>query len=217
MVLIAALGEGRSQTLGEKKRLLVDARRFSKEMQMGKKIVGAVIVCVGFVFAHSLWLARDVPVTSAADEGTEIAKLKAEIDELKGRLPSQSHAMMDVGYHFSNLWFAGQGKNWPLAQFYLNETRSHLRWAVRIIPVRRIPGGEIDLRGLLEAVDSTGLAGIGKAIADKNGEAFTGAYRRTLDGCYSCHKASDKPYLRPRIPEQPESRIINFDPAATWP
>ena len=184
---------------------------------MRKTIVGAVIMCVGVFFAHSLWLARAVPVTSAADEATEIAKLKAEIDELKGRLPSQSHAMMDVDYHFSNLWFAGQGKNWPLAQFYLNETRSHLRWAVRIIPVRRIPGGEIDLRGLLEAVDSTGLAVIGKAITDKNGEAFAGAYRQTLDGCYSCHKASDKPYLRPRIPQQPQSRIINFDPAATWP
>jgi hypothetical protein len=184
---------------------------------MRKTIVGAVIMCVGVFFAHSLWLARAVLVTSAADEGTEIAKLKAEIDELKGRLPSQSHAMMDVDYHFSNLWFAGQGKNWPLAQFYLNETRSHLRWAVRIIPVRRIPGGEIDLRGLLEAVDSTGLAAIGKAITDKNGEAFAGAYRQTLDGCYSCHKASDKPYLRPRIPQQPQSRIINFDPAATGP
>ena len=88
---------------------------------------------------------------------------------------------------------------------------------MRIIPVRRIPGGEIDLRGLLEAVDSTGLAEIGKAIADKNGERFAGAYRRTLEGCYSCHRAADKPYLRPRIPEQPESRIINFDPSAPWP
>jgi hypothetical protein len=185
-------------------------------MQM-RKIVGAVIVAVGFVFAHSVWLAQEVPVTSAADEGTEIAKLKAEIDELKGRLPSQSHAMMDVDYHFSNLWFAGQGKNWPLAQFYLNETRSHLRWAVRIIPVRRIPGGEVDLRGLLEAVDSTGLAEIGKAIAGRSSEGFTRAYRQTLEGCYSCHRAADKPYLRPRIPDQPESRIINFDPGATWP
>ena len=158
------------------------------------------------------------PTTLTADEAAaEIARLKAEIEQIQGRLPSQSHAMMDVDYHFANLWFAGQSKNWPLAQFYLNETRSHLRWAVRIIPVRRIPGGEIDLRGLLEAVDSTGLAEIGKAITDKNSEAFTGAYRRTLEGCYSCHKASDKPYLRPRVPEQPESRIINFDPAATWP
>jgi len=182
-----------------------------------RKLAGAMIVAVGFVFAHSVWLARDVPGAHAAEEVAEIAKLRAEIDELKGRLPSQSHAMTDVDYHFSNLWFAGQGKNWPLAQFYLNETRSHLRWAVRIIPVRRIPGGEIDLRGLLEAVDSTGLTEIGKAIADRNGERFAGAYRRTLEGCYSCHRAADKPYLRPRIPEQPASRIINFDPAATWP
>src|SRR5215472_11171340 len=83
---------------------------------------------------------------SLAEEPTaEIARLKAEIEELKARVPSQSHAMMDIDYHFTNLWFAAQSRNWPLAQFYLNETRSHLRWAVRIIPVRRIPGGEIDL------------------------------------------------------------------------
>ena len=181
-----------------------------------RKNIGSVIIAAGLIFAYGVGLGREVAVACAADS-EEIAKLKAELDELKGRLPSQSHAMMDVDYHFANLWFAGQSKNWPLAQFYLNETRSHLRWAVRIIPVRRIPGGELDLRGLMEAIDSTGLTEIGKAIADKNSERFTGAYRRTLEGCYTCHKASDKPYLRPRIPKQPESRIINFDPTATWP
>jgi hypothetical protein len=154
--------------------------------------------------------------SSADDPATEIATLKAEIEQLKGRLASQSHAMMDVGYHFGNLWFAGRSKNWPLAQFYLNETRSHLRWAVRIIPVRRIPGGEIDLRGLMEALDSGGLADIAKSIGAKDDAAFAGAYRRTLEGCYGCHKASDKPFLRPRIPDQPEARIMNFDPSATW-
>jgi hypothetical protein len=91
-----------------------------------------------------------------------------------------------------------------------------ISWAVRIIPVRRIPGGEVDLRGLLEAVDNTGLADVAKAIAEKNSEGFVAAYRRTLEGCYTCHKASDKPYLRPRIPGQPESRI-NFDSQANWP
>ena len=180
--------------------------------KMGVAIVAAVVLA-----APVVWVSQGLPAAYAADDGAEIAQLKAEIEQLKGRLPSQSHAMMDVGYHFTNLWFAGRSKNWPLAQFYLNETRSHLRWAVRIIPIRRIPGGEIDLRGLLEALDSAGLADIGKAIANKNTEGFTSAYRHALEGCYSCHKASDKPYLRPRIPEQPESRIINFDPAATWP
>jgi hypothetical protein len=171
-----------------------------------------VLLVVGLV-----WMAGRPTTLSADDPAAEIARLKADIEQLKGRLPSQSHAMMDVDYHFANLWFAGQSKNWPLAQFYLDETRSHLRWAVRIIPVRRIPGGEVDLRGLLEAIDRAGLTEIGKAIADKNSERFTGAYRHTLEECYACHKASDKPYLRPRIPEQPESRIINFDPGASWP
>ena len=158
-----------------------------------------------------------LPLTARADEAGEVARLKAEIEDLKGRLPSQSHAMMDVGYHFTNLWFAGQKQNWSLAQFYLDETRSHLRWAVRIIPVRRTTAGPVDLHGLLEAVDRTGLAAVGKAIAEKSTDAFTAGYKQTLEGCYACHKASDKPYLRPRIPDEPEVRIINFDPAETWP
>jgi len=45
--------------------------------------------------------------------------------------------MADVGAHFTNLWFAGDHANWPLAQFCLDETKSHLRWAVRIIPKRK--------------------------------------------------------------------------------
>src|SRR6266542_1859369 len=48
------------------------------------------------------------------------------------------------------------------------------------------------------------VAGYGAAQAVP-GPLFTRAYRLTLEGCYSCHKASDKPYLRPRIPEQPAS------------
>ena len=49
-------------------------------------------------------------------------------------LPDQSHVMKDIAYHFSNLWFAAQAQNWPLAGFYLNETRSHLKWAVSPAP-----------------------------------------------------------------------------------
>lgn len=163
------------------------------------------------------WWADSPRLSRADDANAEITRLRAELDQLKGRLPSQSHAMMDVGYHFSNLWFAGQHRNWALAQFYLDETRSHLRWAVRIVPVRRTKGGEVDLRGLLEAVDRTGLAGLAKAIGDQSPDAFAAAYRQSLEGCYACHRAADKPYLRPRIPEQPEAKIINFDAAATWP
>ena len=149
-----------------------------------------------------------------AEPAGEIAALRAELEVLKGRLPDQSHAMKDVGYHFANLWFAGQKKNWPLARFYLDETRSHLKWAVRIIPVRKTKAGDVDLRGILEAVDGSMLAEIQKAIQAEDIAKFTNSYRLSLEGCYSCHTASEKPYLRPQIPEQPEARVINFDPDA---
>ncbi len=125
--------------------------------------------------------------------------------------------MMDVGYHFANLWFAGQKQNWPLAKFYLDETRSHLRWAVRIIPVRKIKAGDLDLGGILEAVDSAMLGEIQKAIQAEDIPRFNDTYRRTLEGCYDCHKASEKPYLRPQIPEQPPASLINFGAGAKWP
>jgi hypothetical protein len=73
--------------------------------------VAIILVMVFFIAAPVVWLARDVPVARAADDRAEIAQLKADLEQLKGRLPSQSHAMMDVDYHFTNLWFAGQSKN----------------------------------------------------------------------------------------------------------
>ena len=46
------------------------------------------------------------------------AVLAAKVKTVEGKLPSQSHTMQDVSYHFGNLWFAGQHENWDLAEFY---------------------------------------------------------------------------------------------------
>ncbi len=157
------------------------------------------------------------PVPPAAptvsDTNAEIAALKKEIELLKGKVPDQSHAMKDVAYHFTNLWFAGQKQNWPLAKFYLDETRAHLKWAVRIIPVRKVKGGELDLKAMLDGVDQAVLTPLQKTIEAKNPADFSTAYRQALGGCYSCHAAAEKPFLRLHVPEQPEARIIDFAPA----
>jgi len=159
------------------------------------------------------------PAAAAADKPSlDLATLQAEIERLKKVVPDQAHAMHDVDYHFTNLWFAGQHGNWPLAQFYFGETRSHLRWAVRIIPVRKDSAGrEIKLEDILQAVENGPLKQLEEAVKAKDREKFVAAYEVTLASCYSCHKAADKPYLRPRVPEHPATTIMNLDPHATWP
>lgn len=150
--------------------------------------------------------------------GKSIAELAAEVKALRELVPDQAHVMTDVGYHFTNLWFAGRAENWPLADFYLSETKSHLRWAVRVNPIRKDDAGrDINLPGILEAFENSQLTQMKKAVVEKDKTAFTIVYMQSLMMCYACHKAVDKPYLRPRIPTSPAVGIINFDPKAEGP
>jgi hypothetical protein len=177
-----------------------------------------VIIALGLSRFGASWAAETPLEPSKAPPAVastnEVAALKAEIERLKGLVPDQSHAMKDVGYHFANLWFAAQKKNWLLADFYAAETRSHLRWAVRIIPVRKDPQGhDLRLADLLDPIERTALKDLQDTIRDKDAEKFAAAYKQMLDSCYACHLAAGKPYLRLQIPQQPEAPIINFEPA----
>lgn len=133
-------------------------------------------------------------------------------------LPDQAHAMTDVGWQFGNLWFAADKANWPLAGYFLGETRTHLKWAVAINPVHVTKaGGSVDLNGILQAVDGTMLAELDKAIANKDISSFKTAYVRAAQGCYACHTAAEKPFLRIKVPETPGAPIIDLSPAEDSP
>jgi hypothetical protein len=159
----------------------------------------------------------DAPAPAAAQSPAR-DDLEARIKALEALIPDQAHIMADVGEHFTNLWFAGRAENWPLADFYLAETKSHLRWAVRRIPIRKDNAGrDIDLAKILEAFENSQLTELKQAVDRKDRSGFEAVYKVSLTVCYSCHKAADKPYLRPQIPTEPASRIMNFDPRADWP
>jgi hypothetical protein len=156
---------------------------------------------------------------AALDDTTELAKaLKQTQEKYDGLVPDQAAVMTHVGYHFTNLWFAVEQENWPLADFYLGEARNNIKWAVRSKPFRKGPTGEqIDLNAIATALDNTQLAGLKKLIDAKQKAPFAALYEETLSQCYGCHKTSGKPYLRPHVPASPEVRIINMDPKATKP
>src|SRR5437773_624001 len=40
--------------------------------------------------------------------GEDLATLRSDVAKLKANAPSQSHTMSDVGYHWTNLWFAAE-------------------------------------------------------------------------------------------------------------
>jgi hypothetical protein len=175
-----------------------------------------MLVLLSALTAASAGCDRAAPAAGLEQPGREV--LEARVKALEDLLPSQSHMMADVGEHFTNLWFAGQVENWPLADFYLAETMSHLRWAVRRIPIRKDnQGREVNLTNILEAFENNQLTQLKQIIDRKDRPGFERLYKESLTVCYSCHKAADKPYLRPQVPAEPATRVMNFDPKADWP
>jgi hypothetical protein len=186
-------------------------RRVSRRAVLAALVIGAIIGGM----AVEYWLTRTVSTPDAQTSAAPAADVAADIAYLKSVLPTQSHTMTSVGYHWANLWFAAEKKNWPLARFFFDESRSHMRWTILIRPVRQLPGGgTVDVKGLFTAFDMSAMATVQLAIEDQNHAEFVTAYKQALDGCHSCHTASAMPYLRPVVPAVPPSTVISFDPAA---
>ena len=186
-------------------------------------VIGALIGggAIAYVHRNDVTAAAGSTAASAVDAGAargDVEALRADVARLKANAPSQSHTMSDVGYHWNNLWFAGQQKNWPLAMFYFEEARAHILWTIQLRPVRKGPdGGDVNLMPIFEGIDTSAFKMVAESIQARDSAAFAAAYRETLQACYGCHKASGKPYLRPMVPTTPPQTIINFDAAATWP
>ena len=189
-------------------------------------VVGALI---GGLVSQRYLAAAQKPAPPAANQAPPAANqaqpvdmktLSADVERLKALVPSNSHIMMDVQWHWTNLWFAGQAKNWALAQFYFNETRGHIQWLIKKSPKIRSQGPEkeeVDVAGIFEGVDTSSLADVKKAIEARDSAKFASAYRTMLESCYSCHKSVGRPYLRPMIPTAHVQAALTMDPNAKWP
>ena len=185
----------------------------------------ALLVACGIVLGvglDRLWDRGMLPAVSA-QQGRRNAlptmeSLPTEVAQLKALVPSNSHIMMDVQFHWTNLWFAGRRKNWPLAQYFFNETRGHIQWLIRKSPmIRGQDGKDVDIQGIFDGVDTSSLAAVKTAIEKQDSAQFAATYKTMLESCYACHKAVGRPYLRPMLPPTQVMPILNFDPSATWP
>ena len=147
-----------------------------------------------------------------------LESVAADVAQLKAIQPSNSHIMMDVQFHWTNLWFAAQKKDWPFAQYQFNEMRGHIQWLMRKSPIIRSQDGmDVDVKSIFDAIDTSSLADVKAAIEKKDSVRFAATYKTMIESCYSCHKAVGRPYLRPMIPTAQAMTVINLDPNATWP
>lgn len=171
-----------------------------------------LIVCVAMlsgVAGGAFWFGQPRPATAlGAPAGEAAANNTAQ--EL-ARLEAQM-AMMMADYHATNLWFAGRNSNWPLADYYWEKVQEHITLSAELAG-----GLKGELEQMIKAMEESPQMQVAAAIRKEDARAFNTAYEGLLAGCYDCHKAAGRPYLRPRMPARPSRSIINVDPNAAWP
>ena len=98
-------------------------------------------------------------------------QLPQEVATLRQLIPTNSTIMMDVQWHWTNLWWAGKKRNWPLAQYYFNESRGHIQQLVRKNPTIRnqVDNTDVEMQGIFDGIDTSSLAMVKDAIAKKDG------------------------------------------------
>lgn len=191
---------------------------------MTRRIVQSVLLlvvgaAVGALLAIELRAQPPAPSAAAAPP-VDLKAMEGDVTRLKALVPSNSHIMMDVQWHWTNLWFAARAKNWALAQYQFNEARGHIQWLIKKSPTMKSSGPEkeeVNIEGIFEGIDTSSLADVKAAIAAKDSVKFAAAYKTMLESCYSCHKSVGRPYLKPMIPTAQVQSVLNMDPDASWP
>jgi hypothetical protein len=190
---------------------------------MRRKLWAAVLIGFGIALGALLPHTRPIVQNVSAEQARRgpaptIESLEADVTQLKALVPSNSHIMMDVQFHWTNLWFAGRRRNWPLAQYFFNETRGHIIWLMRKSPTVKGPdGNDVDIKSIFDSIDTSSLAAVKTAIDKQDPVQFAATYKTMLESCYACHKSAGRPYLRPMIPQTQVQSLLNMDPNAAWP
>ncbi|MCZ7648613.1 MAG: hypothetical protein M5U26_25695 [Planctomycetota bacterium] len=132
--------------------------------------------------------------------GTEAEKFERVERQLRGF----DATMMEVGYRFTELYFAGQDRNWDYAKYQAEKIERTIKLGLERRPKRAESAGrflEEDLPIVLRAIQAKEKEGFGKAM------------ERLRMGCMRCHVSEQVPYFTVYPPERRISPVRNAPPA----
>ena len=112
-------------------------------------------------------------------------------------VPSLGDMMAAIQLRHAKLWYSGRVKNWPLADYELEQLNASLRQATRFYT--KMPASD------MTATDKA-AALISEAIKAKDGAKFSMAFGQMTAACNSCHEAAGRAFIFIRVP----SRVSPF-------
>jgi hypothetical protein len=159
---------------------------------MKKRLVAAAMLGGLFALGASLIATAQTPSPSPgqapAGGGLTILEFKPAMDDLMTMLIQPRHL---------KLYYAGEAKNWKLAEFQLRELRQALARIGRTIPTYR----RIGVDDAVTSIFTEKAVAVEAAIKAADPAKFKAAYGEMTAACNACHAGMEHEFLVIKVPE----------------
>lgn len=135
------------------------------------------------------------------DAGTDIVGSAGDdrLAKIEAATPGLGEIMSGIQVHAAKLYYAGQARNWPLAEFEAGEIEE----ALAAVPVVRPKDNEVPLGAVIEAFKNSQWAALKDALARQDLTAFNKSYGDMVTICNACHQATGRPFIVMTVPTAP--------------
>lgn len=127
-------------------------------------------------------------------EGTEQEKLELIESQFRGF----DLAMVETGYRYQELYWAGQDENWEYAEYQLEKIRKAIENGLERRP-KRAKSAEYFLTVVLPEM--------GMALEKRDTVEFNKNFQMLTNSCISCHAMENVPYFTVKKPLYRQSPI----------
>lgn len=114
-------------------------------------------------------------------------------------------AMMEVGYRYGELYWAGQDRNWDFAIYQIEKIRATIENAIQRRPAR----------GQSAAVLEGALPAVEEAVRAKDPAGFATAFELLTLSCNACHRVERVPFVHVSPPSIRHSVVSTAPTVAT--
>jgi hypothetical protein len=119
----------------------------------------------------------------------------------KGYEPGLGELMSLNQMRHAKLWFAGQARNWELADYELDELEEGFDDVVKFHPIHK--DAQLPISELVPKIMNEPIKQLRVAIQARDSEAFARAFDAVTAGCNSCHQATNFGFNVVRRPAGP--------------
>ncbi len=161
-----------------------------------KKLFTSILIISAFLSFIACSPKQDHPPSGRDGwlKGTPHEKLDIVAKQLRGF----DMAMVETGYRYTELYWAGTDRNWEYAEYQVEKIKQAIEYGL----VRRPKRAESAEHFLTEA-----LPKMEKIVKEKDSVGFLMGYQMLTKQCNACHKDEKVPYFTVDAPVHRQSPI----------